>query len=135
MLQAAAKVFGVQYILRAAAIVTLILGVLLIGASDMLLKWFGNEEAGNQHFAIYLGTALVGFSVMNWIYSNFNDLSVLKPAIYGNLVSLSAALVIDIVSLARGSVNSSIWLILLLHLVFLAAFAYCLKIIHRHKLS
>lgn len=123
----------VRYVLRAAAVATLLLGITMIAAPGQLLNWFGNGSADNQHFPIYLGTALIGFSLTNWLYSRFNDLSVLKPAIYGNLLSLLTALVIDIVSLTRGSLSQALWLVLFVHLLFAAAFLYCLVVIHMDK--
>lgn len=120
----------VRYVLRAAAIATLLLGVIMIAAPGELLRWFGNGSADNQHFPIYLGTALIGFSLTNWLYSRFSDLTVLKPAIYGNLASLLTAFVIDTVSLAKDTLNQALWLILFIHLIFAVAFLYCLVIIH-----
>jgi peptidoglycan/LPS O-acetylase OafA/YrhL len=120
----------VRYVLRSAAIATLLLGIIMITAPGQLLLWFGNGSADNQHFPIYLGTALIGFSITNWLYSRFNDLSVIKPAIIGNLASLLIALIIDITSLVKDNLNQVLWLILLLHLIFAAAFLYCLIIIH-----
>jgi hypothetical protein len=118
----------IGFTMRAAAVVTLGLGVTMIAFPSELLHWFGNGS-GNQHFAIYLGTSLIGFSVINWLFSRADDPQTLKPVIYGNLASLVIASVIDTVTLARGSVSQSIWLILILHLVFVAAFVYCLRLL------
>ncbi|MDL2363170.1 MAG: hypothetical protein QFB86_02175 [Patescibacteria group bacterium] len=123
----------VRFVLRSAAAVTLLLGVTMIAFPAEILGWFGNGGR-NQHFAIYLGTALVGFSVINWLYSNLDDLRLIRPAIYGNLASLLPATIIDGVSLARGSISSSIWLIFIIHLIFVVAFFYCLRRI-KHDLA
>lgn len=100
----------------------------MIVLPGQILKVFG-DGGSNQHFAIYLGTALVGFATINWLYSNASNQQILKPAIYGNLASLLPAVVIDGVAVAKNNVSSSIWLILILHIVFGVAFLYCLRVI------
>ena len=91
------------------------------------------DGVANEHFAIYLGTALIGFSLTNWLYSRSHDLTQMLPAVYGNLLSLLIAGVIDVIALLNGSQNMALWLVLLLHLVFAGAFIYCVVVVHRNN--
>lgn len=118
-------------VLKVAAITTLIIGFALLTFSSQLVQLFDGGTQPSRHFAIYLGTALVGFAVTNWLYSRSHDLAAILPAIYGNLTSLAVATVIDIVSLIISPVNKIVWPILFLHLIFTSAFTYCLWNIRR----
>ena len=124
----------VRYVLRSAAVATLLIGFVMIFSPAALLNWFGSGGHDNRHFALYLGTALIGFSLTNWLYSRVPDLNMIKPAIYGNLASILTATIIDVKSLIAGSLNQSVWLILLLHILFVAAFLYCLNAIRVENL-
>jgi|SRR5581483_1775731 len=123
----------VRYVLKAAAIATLVLGLALLFFSGEIIKLFAKEWSQEKHFAVYLGTALIGVSVTNWLYSQSRSLEAVRPAITGNLVSLAAATVIDIIFLFNKPRSLVIWLILLLHITFASAFAYCL--INTRRLS
>ena len=112
---------------------TLVLGIGLISIPQDLVDWFIPNGAANEHFAIYLGTALIGFSLTNWLYSRGHDLTHMLPAVYGNLLSLVIASVIDIFALLNGSQNMALWLVLILHLFFASAFAYCIVVVHRNN--
>jgi hypothetical protein len=120
-----------RLVLKAAAIATLVLGVSLLFFSAAIIKLFDKEWGQERHFAVYLGTALIGFAISNWLYSQSRNLSAVRPAIIGNLVSLVTASVIDILFLIRQSTSLVIWLILLLHITFVCAFTYCLLNIRR----
>jgi len=125
------KYYVERLVLKVAAVTTLVLGLTLLGFSGAIIKLFDNEWAQEKHFAVYLGAALIGFSVANWLYSLSRDLAAVRPAIIGNLVSLVVASVIDIVFLIGQSSSAVVWLILLLHLAFASAFSYCLFNISR----
>lgn len=116
----------VRNVLRASAVATLIFGLALLVFSSRLVSLIDNGGVDENHFAVYLGTSLIGFSVSNWIYSNFKELSAIRPAIIGNQASLISASIIDVVFLIKQPTNIAIWLILLMHIAFVSAFAYCL---------
>jgi hypothetical protein len=123
----------VKNILRAAAAATAVIGVSLILFPGQLLEWFTGDVVDNKHFAIYLGTALIGFAITNWLYSKVHELAYVLPAIYGNLISLVLAIIIDAGALLAEAAESSLWLILALHVVFAGAFAYSLVLILKYK--
>ena len=115
---------SVNYTLKLAAIATLLIGLSLVAIPGFLLKWFGVDPYGNDHFAVYLGTALIGFSVTNWLYSNMHDAKAVLPAVYGNIISLTIGSLIDIGSLWSGDLGRNLWLVLTVHLAFLVAFVF-----------
>lgn len=118
----------VRRVLKASAIATFLIGLSLLLYANQVVGIFG-DWGKSQHFATYLGSALIGFSVSNWLYSRIKDLAVILPLIYGNLVSLLIASVIDAYLLLQMEVTNMVWLVLLLHLCFAVAFGYCLKIL------
>ena len=120
-----------RLVLKIAAIATFLLGLSLLFFSAQIIKLFATDWGQERHFAVYLGTALIGFSVSNWLYSQSHNLAAVRPAIMGNLVSLISAFIIDAILLARQPHSLIIWLILLLHLSFAGAFTYCILNIRR----
>lgn len=119
----------VRFILRSAAIATFTLGTITLLAPDFVVRVADGYSGDNYHLVRFIGTALIGFGVMNWLYSNFNDLVATLPAIYGNLMSLCLAIIVDVAGLVRGTLSSTAWLILGLHIVFLVAFIKCVLLI------
>ncbi len=123
----------VGQVLKASALTTLAIGLALILFPHAVLEWFDSSSSNNDHFAVYLGTALIGFSVTNWLYSRSQNLQFILPAIYGNITSLAIGSVIDLVGLWSDKLNEALWSILLLHIGFLAAFIYCAAAIRSQK--
>lgn len=121
----------VRYVLRVSAVTTLVIGLGLLFYADPIAGWFSNNSSANEHFAVYLGTALVGFAVMNWLFSNSKNLQLVSPAIYGNLASLLTAIIIDVTAILLRGFNKAAWSILFLHVLFAVAFSYCLMIMRR----
>ncbi len=111
--------------LRLAGIVTLVLGLAIMLLPVPVLTFFANGKIPNDiHFVRFLGTALVGFGVLNWTASNLSDTKAVLPILYGNFVSLTLGVVIDLVGLVAGNLNMRSAWILLLHSVFGAGFGY-----------
>lgn len=106
------------------------IGLSLLVVSKEIVALFNGNDSTNEHFAVYLGTALIGFAIANWMYSRMSDLKSIQPSIYGNLASLVPAAIIDVVTIFEGKGQTIIWLVLALHVVFGAAFAYSLWIIN-----
>jgi hypothetical protein len=120
----------VSIILRLAACATLVIGFLTLLAPEEIVRIFDGYDPSNYHFVRFIGTALIGFAVTNWLYSSFTDIKVVLPAIYGNIASLALAILVDVVGLIAGVLATPAWIILLLHSVFLAAFLYAVRLIH-----
>jgi hypothetical protein len=123
----------VRYILAAAALTTLFIGLATLLLPERAIGWFDGGGGESSHFVRFIGTALIGFSVMNWLYSRSDDLRYALPAIYGNLASLSLAIIVDAIGLARHELSLGAWIILGLHGVFAAAFAYCAVAINKGR--
>lgn len=119
----------VSAVLRTAAIATLVIGLITLFAPEEIVRIFDGYDPGNYHFVRFIGTALIGFAVTNWLYSFFQETKVVLPAIYGNVASLALAIIVDVVGLIAGVLASAAWLILLLHAIFLVAFLYCIRLI------
>jgi len=120
-----------RYVLKTAAIATLLIGLGLIFFTTDLIRWFDSSKFQDRHFAIYLGTALCGFAVMNWLYSYSHNLGAIKPALIGNLASLLIASIIDVTLLAAHETGPAILIVLAIHLAFSLVFAYCLMSVNR----
>lgn len=121
----------IRFVLRAAALTTFVLGVGIVLRPDLIVSWFDGYSGNNYHFVRFIGTALIGFSVMNWLYSRFKTISAVLPAIYGNLTSLLLATAVDVVGALNGMLSRPAWLILIVHFIFTAAFIYCVVHIKR----
>lgn len=116
---------SVRTVLKLAAAATFLLGIFIIIAPYQTLLWFDGSSTGNYHFLRFLGTALIGFSIMNWLYSKFDNIEPVIPAIYGNLASLFLAIIFDLAGLLRDTLYPAAWLILAMHAFFACAFGYC----------
>ena len=115
----------VSRILMLAALTTFIIGIITLFAPQAIIRIFDGYSAPNFHFVRYIGTALIGFSVANWLYSRFTDMRTVIPAIYGNLTSLILAIGVDSIGLISKVLSPMAAYILLLHVVFTGLFAYC----------
>ena len=112
--------------LRLAAIVTLLLGAGLMLEPSPILSFFADGTIPNNvHFVRFLGTALIGFGVINWRNSTItHQPHIVLNGLYGNLASLGLATIVDVVSLAQGVLNMRGWAILALHVFFTLGFSY-----------
>ena len=56
----------VRHALRGAALITLLLGIATLLLPQVIVDWFdGQRTLDDYHFVRFIGTALIGFSVMN----------------------------------------------------------------------
>lgn len=122
----------IRLVLRMAAVATLLLGVGTILAPPHIIEWFVGHGVRDVHFVRFIGTALTGFAVANWLYSYAKPVKVALPAIYGNLTSLCLAIIIDIIGVINGSLGNASWSVLLIHICFALGFGYCVWLIKRH---
>lgn len=123
---------AVHIVLRLSALATLLLGVGTIIAPPHIIEWFVGRGVEDVHFVRFIGTALTGFAVTNWLYSRVTPIKLALPAVYGNLTSLCLAIIIDAVGLINGTLGRSVWAVLILHIVFALAFMQCVVLIKRH---
>jgi hypothetical protein len=121
----------VSLVLRAAAIATLLIGLAILFFPQLIVYVFDGYSGSNYHFMRFIGTALLGFALMNWLYAGFHDKKAVMPALLGNLVSLGIAVVVDIIGLVQGSVPMVAAIILLLHVIFMVAFGYAVWLIRQ----
>lgn len=119
--------------LRLAAAATAVIGLITLIAPREVVAMFDGYHGNNLHFVRFIGTALIGFAVMNWMYSMASDLRVVIPAILGNITSLALAIAVDALGLINGMLAPTAWIILMVHAGFLAAFSYCLVALHRQR--
>jgi hypothetical protein len=119
----------VSAVLRTAAGATLLIGLITLLAPEVIVRIFDGYDPSNYHFVRFIGTALIGFAVTNWLYSSFEDMKVVLPAIYGNVTSLVLGVAVDVIGLIAGVLSLAAWWILLLHTIFLALFAWCIRLI------
>lgn len=122
----------ISFILRVAAIATLLIGLATLFIPGFIIQIFDGYDVNNFHFVRFVGTALIGFAVTNWMYSMFHDMRSVLPAIYGNLTSLIIAVGVDIIGLVSQTLSRAAWIILLVHLLFAGAFIYCVWLIKKH---
>ena len=78
-------------------------------------------------FARFLGSALMGYSYLNWATARYNRSDSREATLIGNLATLSIALVLSILAMVNSTFNSKGILIVLLHLIFAGGFAYYLN--------
>lgn len=113
----------IKLFLRVAAVTTFIIGVTLIlipGVADYFLTQPINS---GSIFVRFLGSALVGYSYLNWATAYYDNIDA-HATIIGNLSTLMVALLLSILGVMNGSLTSAGWLIVLLHGVFAGSFGY-----------
>lgn len=114
--------FAISY-LRVTALVTAFIGVSLLLRPDIILQWFIPGATGD-FFVRFIGSALLGYSTLNWLASNSNDIKTYLIALDANLVTLSIATVLSVVGVASGTVEQYGWLLIGEHVVFTVFFAW-----------
>ncbi len=115
-------VFATNY-LRVTGVVTALIGVSLLLRPDIILQWFIPGATGD-FFVRFIGSALLGYSTLNWLASASNDLKTYRIALDANLVTLSIATILSIVGVASGTIENLGWLLIAEHVVFMACFAW-----------
>jgi hypothetical protein len=114
--------FATNY-LRVTAVVTALIGVSLLFQPDVILQRFIPGATGD-FFVRFIGSALLGYSTLNWLASGSNDLKTYRIALDANLVTLSIATILSIAGVASGTIENLGWLLIAEHMVFTAFFAW-----------
>lgn len=98
-----------------------------------MLQFFDGANLGtHSHFIRFLGTALLGFSVVNWYAIRLaHNPEALLIALVANFTSLFLATTIDFILFTTGMLTSRSILILLLHLSFAAGFGYWIHVVRQ----
>jgi tetrahydromethanopterin S-methyltransferase subunit C len=108
--------------LRVTAFVTLGIGVILLCFPGVILHLF--IPGSNEGFFIrFIGSALIGYSTLNFLASNANHIKIYKIALDANLVTLCIATILSIVGVMSGAIATYGWLLVLEHSVFTGLFA------------
>lgn len=117
------RLFNRKSFLRFAGLVTAILGLSLMLFPTPIVTYFdGGLMPNTVHFVRFLGTALLGYGVLNWLMSSVAGFAAWRATLYANLTSLILASLIDIIAISEGELNRRGWLILLLHIGFTIGF-------------
>ncbi len=114
--------FATNY-LRVTAAVTALIGVSLLLRPDLILQWFIPDATGG-FFVRFIGSALLGYSTLNWLASNSRDMKTYRIALDANLVTLSIATVLSIIGVASGAVERLGWLLIGEHVAFTVLFVW-----------
>jgi len=109
--------------LRLTAGVTALIGIGLLLAPDIILHWFVPSAPGD-FFVRFIGSALLGYSTLNLLASNSNDMKTYRIALDANLATLSVATALSIIGVASGQVERLGWLLIGEHVVFTLLFIW-----------
>ncbi len=117
----------VRTFLRLTASVTAVIGPTLLLFPGFINELFVASPAhGTDIFIRFLGSALIGYTYLNWYSAHYSKTSSVHPTLVGNFSTLSIALILSIVAVLDGSLKTTGWAIVLLHLVFAAGFGWFL---------
>ena len=114
--------FAINY-LRLTALVTALIGVGLLFRPDIILSWFIPEAKGD-FFIRFIGSALLGYSTLNWLASRSEDLKTYRIALDANLVTLTIATILSSVGVVTGVVEQLGWLLIGEHVIFTLLFIW-----------
>lgn len=112
------------YLLVTAA-ATFAIGVILLFWPEQILQWFIPGATGD-FFVRFIGSALVGYSVLNTLAAETKDYYAQEIALIANLVTLSIATCLSIYGVVSGQITSMTGLLIGEHIVFTVGFAICL---------
>jgi hypothetical protein len=111
-------------VLTIAAVVAISYGLatLLIPTIIGSLYGFGTSP-GEVFLTRFLGGALVGLGVINWLAKD-QDYATLHPILIGNLVADTIGLILSVMGTLAGTMNAMGWVSVVIYLVLAPAFAY-----------
>ena len=117
-------------ILKSAAVVSALYGLILVFAPNTLMSMYGSQavEASGMYFAMLSGAMLLGWAVMNWAASNAPDIVEIHYVLLGNLVFLVLSFIVTLIrQLTYAGAPDSGWINVGIFLVFSALFGYLYK--------
>ncbi|MDQ5972264.1 MAG: hypothetical protein QG553_423 [Patescibacteria group bacterium] len=117
----------VRTFLRLTASATAVIGPTLLLFPGFINELFVVSPAhGSDIFIRFLGSALIGYTYLNWYSAHYSKTTSIHPTLVGNFSTLSIALILSIIAVLNGSLKASGWAIVLLHLVFASGFGWFL---------
>ena len=120
------------YYLRLTAAITALLGIILITRPDIILQWFIPSTDGD-FFIRFIGSALLGYSTLNFLASSSNDMTTYRIALDANLVALSIATILSLIGVVIGVVENLGWLLVGEHLAFAVLFLWVRMTLNRQS--
>ena len=117
----------VKTFLRITTVLTAIIGAVLIILPVSISKFFLSDYVpGSEIFIRFLGSALVGYSYLNWYTAKYKQLELMHATLIGNFSTLMIALLISVIGMLDHSLKATGWLIVLLHFTIGFGFGYYL---------
>lgn len=117
----------VKTFLRITTVLTAIIGAVLIILPVFISKFFLSDYVpGSEIFIRFLGSALVGYSYLNWYTAKYKQLELMHATLIGNFSTLMIALLISVIGVLDHSLKLTGWLIVLLHFTIGFGFGYYL---------
>lgn len=119
-----------RIVLRSAAVVAALYGIIQVIAPNALMAMYGSPllEGSGVYFAMLAGAMLLGWAVMNWAASNAPQIAEIHYVLLGNLAMTSIALLVTLFrQLSYAATPESAWLNVLIFLVFSVLFGWLYK--------
>lgn len=116
-----------RIILRCAAFVATLYGVILVTAPNTLMSIYGSQmlEGPGMYFAMLSGAMLLGWGVMNWAASTAPEIVDIHYVLLGNLVAQALALLVTLYrQLTFAGVPQTGWLNVAIFLAFTLLFGW-----------
>ena len=116
-----------RIILRCAAFVATLYGIILVTAPNTLMAIYGSQmlEGPGMYFAMLSGAMLLGWGVMNWAASTAPEIAEIHYVLLGNLVAQAIALLVTLYrQLTFAGVPDTGWLNVAIFLAFTALFGW-----------
>jgi len=116
-----------RIVLRAAAVVAAVYGVMLVFAPNTLMSMYRTSavEGVGMYFAMLSGAMLLGWAVMNWASSNAPAIAEIHYVLLGNLVAQGAGLLVTLFrQMTHAGAPDTGWITVGIFLVFTALFAH-----------
>lgn len=119
-----------RIVLRSAAVVAALYGIIQVIAPNTLMAMYGSPmlEASGVYFAMLCGAMLLGWAVMNWAASNAPQIEEIHYVLLGNLAITSISLLVTLFrQLSYAEAPASAWLNVFIFLVFSVLFGWLYK--------
>jgi hypothetical protein len=102
------------------------LGFLLLPGPSIAL--YGTEPEPHLMLIMrFFGSTLLAFGVVVWFGKNFRDWEAVRGVLIAVIILNLVGLLVTVLGLAEGLLNSTAWSSLILYAVFLVGAAYCLS--------
>lgn len=118
--------------LRLTAGTTLLISLVLVTMPGFVENYFVSSPShGGDIFIRFLGSALIGYTYLNWHTSKLDSVEAMQATFLGNLSTLTIAFFISLSAVITGTLNPKGLFIVLLHFTFAVGFGfYTFKVRH-----